>query len=107
MSLDVYLIDEAGEELFSGNITHNLHTMAGEAGVYECLWRPEENGITRAQQIIEPLEAGVTLLVTQKARFEEFSPSNGWGTWDDLVLFCADYLKACKEYPNAKVHVSR
>jgi hypothetical protein len=107
MSLDVYLYDEAGEELYWRNITHNLGKMASEAGIYECLWRPDEHGITHARQIIEPLTAGVVLLATQKTRFEEFNAPNGWGMWEHFLPFCADYLQACRDHPDALVRVSR
>jgi hypothetical protein len=107
MSLDVYLENETGENLYSRNITHNLARMALEAGIYECLWRPDEHGITHARQIIEPLAAGVALLATQKARFEEFNAPNGWGLWQHFLLFCADYLQACRGNPDALVKVSR
>lgn len=107
MSLYVYLENEAGEELYSRNITHNLGKMACAAGIYECLWRPDEHGITHARQIIEPLAAGVALLATQKARFEEFNALNGWGLWEHFLPFCADYLQACRENPDALVKVSR
>lgn len=107
MSLDVYLENEAGEELYSRNITHNLGQMACAAGIYECLWRPDEHGITHARQIIEPLAAGVALLATQKALFEEFNALNGRGLWEHFLPFCADYLQACRENPDALVKVSR
>lgn len=106
MSLDVYLMD-AGEELYHRNITHNLGHMAVEAGIYKCLWRPDENGITHARQIIEPLAAGVTLLATQKRRFEKFNSPNGWGLREHFVPFCMDYLQACRDHPDALVKVSR
>jgi hypothetical protein len=107
MSLDVTLTNADGTEVFTNNITHNLGKMAGEAGIYECLWRPDENGITHASQIIEPLAAGVALLATQKARFEQFNAPNGWGLWKHFVPWCADYLQACRDNPDALVNVSR
>lgn len=107
MSLDVYLENESGDELYSRNITHNLGPMAREAGIYQCLWRPDEHGITHARQIIEPLAAGVALLATQKARFEEFNSPNGWGMWEHFLPFCTDYLQACRDHPEALVRVSR
>jgi len=107
MSLDVYLTAADGSELYSRNITHNLGKMAEEAGIYECLWRPDENGITHARQIIEPLAAGVTLLTTEKARFEAMNASNGWGKWAHFLPFCADYLQACRDHPDALVSVCR
>lgn len=57
MSLDVTLTDPSGTVLYEANITHNLNKMAAEAGIYECLWRPDEHGITHARQIIDPDEA--------------------------------------------------
>jgi len=107
MSLDVYLTDETGEEVYSANITHNLNKMADAAGIYECLWRPDEHGITTAGQIIEPLSAGLAKLVTDKAKYEAFNPENGWGSWEGFVPWCASYLQACRDNPDALVRVSR
>ena len=107
MSLDVYLKSDGGETLYTRNITHNLNTMAKEAGIYKILWRPDENGITHAHQIIEPLSAGLALMTTQKRRFEAFNSPNGWGLWEHFVPFCADYLQACRDHPDALVEVSR
>lgn len=107
MSLDVYLTDETGEEVYRANITHNLNKMADAAGMYECLWRPDEHGITTAGQIIEPLSAGLAKLVTDKAKYEAFNPENGWGSWEGFVPWCASYLQACRDNPDALVRVSR
>lgn len=107
MSLDVTLVDQTGSELFSLNITHNLTAMADAAGIYECLWRPNENGITHARQIIGPLTTGLERLEADQRKFEAFDASNGWGRWKHFVAFCRDYLKACQAYPDALVEVSR
>ena len=107
MSLDVYLTDDEGHEVFSANITHNLGAMAREAGIYECLWRPDEHGITKAAQIIEPLAAGVAKLATEKARFDALNAPNGWGLWENFLPWCAKYLQACRDHPDADVQVSR
>lgn len=93
--------------LYGANITHNLSRMAQEAGIYQALWRPEEINISKASQLIEPLENGLRLLVSDQSRFEQFNPSNNWGSYTALVSFVAGYLQACKEYPNACVSVSR
>jgi hypothetical protein len=107
MSLDVYLEDETGAKVYSRNITHNLGKMAQAAGIYECVWRPDDNGITHARQIIKPLAAGVALLATEKARFEAFNSPNGWGMWEHFLPFCADYLQACRDHPDALVRACR
>lgn len=107
MSLDVELVGENDELLYSANITHNLNKMAMAAGIYECVWRPDENGITHAHQIIEPLAKGLAEMAINKAHFEQFNAPNGWGLWENFVPWCAAYLQACKKHPQARVEVSR
>lgn len=92
---------------YEANITHNLNTMASHAGIYDCMWRPDENGIETAAQLIEPLEVGLSLLQSDPERFEALNPSNGWGSYEGLVRFTRNYLEACREYPEAEVRVSR
>ncbi len=103
MSLDFYLEQVQPCEVFSRNITHNLNKMAEEAGIYKHLWHPGEIGITKASELIEPLEAGLALLKADPARFEAFNSSNGWGMYEHFVPFVQGCLDACKEYPEATV----
>ena len=125
MSLDVYLQGplkkvecrcsccgnkherEEREEYYSRNITHNLNSMAGEAGIYEVLWRPDEIGITKAAQLIEPLKDGLANLESDPERFKKLNPSNGWGSYEGLVSFVRDYLRACEQTPDAEVYACR
>jgi len=107
MSLDVYLTEVRETTIYDRNITHNLNKMAEEAGIYKHLWRPEEIGITKASQLIEPLRAGLGLLLTDPERFKKFNPPNGWGDYEGLVNFVSEYLATCEENPNASVRVSR
>jgi hypothetical protein len=125
MSLDVYLEGSSQEvecccpicfndhkrvdtdELYSANITHNLNRMAGEAGIYEILWRPDEVGIERAGQIVETLRKGIDLMKSDPPRFEQHNPSNGWGSYKDFIPWLEKYLSACEENPDAIVKVSR
>lgn len=106
MSLDVYLTDETGE-VFEANITHNLVKMAGEAGIYDYLWRPEDRDVAVARQLIAPLSYGLHKLVESPTHYKQFDAANGWGRWEHLVAFVAEYLEACRKYPKAIVHVSR
>lgn len=125
MGLDVYLTGEEKsvscecprcenkherietEEFYSANITHNLNTMAEEAGIYTYLWRPEELGITKARELIDPLEIGLILMKNNPERFKKLDPKNGWGSYGLFVPWVESYLKACKEHPDADVNVSR
>lgn len=105
MSLDVYL--EVTACPFSWNITHNLSHMAEAAGLYGVLWRPEENGIECARDLIKPLSEGLRLLRSDEERFKKMNPVNAWGSYEGLVNFVARYLDACVLYPDSKPRASR
>lgn len=116
MSLDVYLKNRVTSQIsneeetdyaYSANITHNLGQMADKAGIYEALWRPEEIGITSANELIEPLREGLHRLKSEREEYEKLNPSNGWGNYETLVDFVDKYLNACYEHPNAEISVSR
>lgn len=100
MSLDFDLMGRAS--IFEANITHNLTSMAEEAGIYECLWRPEENGYIRAGQVAGKLREGIKLMRDDPERFRKFDASNGWGTYDDFMPWLERVLKACEENPDAE-----
>jgi len=113
MSLDVYLdlprCPKCGvrPEGFRANITHNLGGMAEEAGIYKVVWRPEENGIEKAEQLIGPLKVAIAKMGAEPERFKAFDSSNGWGLYDHFLLWLERYLGACREYPSAAVRASR
>lgn len=112
MSLDVYLLKRCKEckheeENYSANITHNLGKMADQAMIYETLWRPDELGITEANQLIEPLTKGLERMKANPEKFKKFNAENGWGTYEQFVPWIEKYLAACIEYPNSIVEVSR
>jgi hypothetical protein len=96
-----------GDEYYSANITHNLGTMAKEAGIYEHLWSPEEINITTADQLIAPLKDGLKKLKNNKEYYTTFNSSNGWGTYEHFVPFVENYLNACIDHPDAIVYVDR
>ncbi len=99
--------DGRSDEVFAANITHNLGAMAREAGVYQHCWRPEELGITHAKQLVEPLQAALTALEGEPDRFKKLNPANGWGDYHGFLSFVRAYLRACRDYPAAKISVSR
>lgn len=99
--------DEKTDLVFRANITHNLINMAEEAGIYECLWRPEEVNITKADQLIAPLSHGLRIMKRDPKRFEKLNPPNGWGSYEAFVPWIERYLIACITYPEAEVSVWR
>lgn len=92
---------------YTANITHNLGRMAEAAGIDKHLWRPEEIGITKAEQLIVPLSAGLERLKADPVHFKQFNAPNGWGLYKHFVPFVEGYLAACLEHPEATVHASR
>ena len=106
MSLDVWLTVN-GEDVFSANYTHNCSPMADAAGIYKHLWRPEEIGITKAQELIEPLCDGIKAMSIDPAKFEALNPENGWGSYATFVPWVIRYWQACCRWPDAEVGVSR
>jgi hypothetical protein len=94
--------------VFKYNITHNLGKMAEAAGIYKHIWRPEDIGISFVCPVfIKELKEGLDRLQSNPAQFAEFTPSNGWGSYDGLVDFVKSYIVACEEFPEAKIHISR
>lgn len=113
MSLDIYLINNKCEccgrsdQCYRINITHNLGQMASKANIYNILWRPDENNITTAKQIIEPLSIAIANMKSNPDYFRQYDAPNGWGTYDCFIPKLEEYLNACRTYPNALIEVSR
>lgn len=104
MSLDVYLERVQKCDVFEANITHNLSIMAGNAGVYDACWHPENIADEpTAADIIPILEEGIKKLESDPEYFKQFDAKNGWGTYDDFVPWLKRYLEACREYPDATI----
>lgn len=95
------------EQIFSANITHNLIGMAGRAGLYECLWEPNENEYYKAEDIVPELVKSLNDLESYPEKFIPFNSSNGWGTYDDFVPFVASILEACYKHPTTTIEVCR
>lgn len=91
---------------FDANITHNLNRMAGELGIYEACWRPEQIGATKAKDIIHILETGIKQLKSDPEHYGQFNANNGWGTVEQFLHWLEEYLKACKKYPEFIIRVS-
>lgn len=94
------------EIFYDSNTQHHLIEMAEEAGIYGIVWYPEENGIRKAKQLIEPLRKAIAEMKANPARFEKHNPSNDWGSHKDFVSWLEKYLAACEAHPQANVRVT-
>lgn len=93
--------------VFHANITHNLGAMAGALGVYRQVWRPDEEGIEHAGELVEILNWAVTELRDNPEFYKRYNPKNGWGDYDGLLDFLTKYAEACAKWPQAEIVVSR
>jgi hypothetical protein len=94
----------------SRNLTHNLAEMARKAGVYDAVWHPEQlvtSGTPKAWHVLGRLTRGTTGMKADPAQFKKLEPSNGWGTYDDFLLWLEEYRNACELFPDALVTVER
>lgn len=113
MSLHVDLTVTKPVSIYENNITHNLTKMADSVllsngkSLYEILWRPEENGYTKACDILLLLHEGMIELTSFPERYKPYNPENGWGSYDNLVEFVSSYYIACLKNPEAELGVSR
>ena len=113
MSLDVDLMVTQPVSVYSGNITHNLNSMAAAVvlsnglTLYQILWRPDEHGLKFARDISDLLDEGWNILLSDPEKYKKYDPPNGWGSYDGLCNFVYRYRNACWENPDAELRVSR
>ena len=119
--------EERLEEVYEGNITHNLVPISTKCGLYEPLWRPHrtvkgynireedhelewefEDQVTMyARDIIHLVEDGLKELEFKPEEYKKLNPSNDWGSYESLVNFTKEYLNALKTYPESIIKTSR
>lgn len=98
-------------EFWSGNITHNLGEMAEDClsfdegsqlyNLYDLLWRDTQVPFTGdyINAYIAHLAYCLYILKNDPEHFKKFNPSNGWGTYEQLVNFVEEFIKALITMP--------
>jgi hypothetical protein len=107
LEVDYCMCCGRGDQIYWANITHNLNQMAEEARIYGLLWRPEENGITCAEQLIDPLTQAIQDMKADRQRFEAFNAKNGWGLYENFLPWLEKLLEECMAAPLAHYRASR
>ena len=93
---DIEIREYETNEIFDGNITHNLCEMAshviipGGYTLYDLLWKPSINTIT--QEYIDSVKKGLEYLNSHKEDLEQYNPSNGWGSYETLLDFTQSFI---------------
>lgn len=98
-------------EFWYGNITHNLTEMAEDClsfeeeyqhyNLYDLLWRDTQVPFTGVYLNIYIAHLAYCLYVLKNDpdHFKKFNPENGWGTYEQLVNFVEDFIKALINMP--------
>ena len=93
-------------KFWHGNITHNLHEMAEHCygrDLYldTLLWRNE-----MPDDIIEYIIDLIACLFELKdnpKEYKQYNPSNGWGTYEQLVEFVRSFIHALIDMPPGSI----
>jgi hypothetical protein len=118
MSLNIYLFERTpcihcdngivSRDVGDFNFSHSYGEMASVCHIYPFLWRAPECGITKASQLVMPLEHAISVIRDQKDRCLNAAPDGGWGgASGEFLCKLKKLLEVCKEYPNAEINTSR
>ena len=118
------LTDETSH-VFQWNLTHNLGEMASHVPIawttedgkayktdlYHILWRPEEVFTDKEEITLADMETPVLLGMMYVLEHEEdlktYNPDNYWGHYTNFVSLLPNYYRACRNWPEAAIEVSR
>lgn len=107
---DIQEIEITTNEFWHGNITHNLNKMAQECKIecdpqheglslYDLLWRDDYPWEMSHLEYTQCLMACLVSLTDEPERYKLFNPSNGWGTYEQLVEFVKSFIHALVDEP--------
>jgi len=121
MSLNIYFFNKRGDDVEYQEqlrITHNMNNIIYECGklvgkeYYELICRPYEllgvdNGKVPVPFVLQRLPALIADLIKHEKELVQYLPSNGLGTFEELVDFLCDYLKDCYKHQKHFVYCCR
>lgn len=107
---DIQEIEIETNEFWHGNITHNLIKMAQECrmecdpqheglSLYDLLWRDDYPWEMSHLEYTQCLMACLVSLTDEPERYRQYNPSNGWGTYEQLVEFVKSFIHALVDEP--------
>lgn len=105
MSLDIYFIQDE-ETVYSNNMTHNLSKMANKAGIYDVLWNYDVEN-KKPIETVDVLVKGYKKMIANPEKYKQLSSENGWGTYERFLPFISEHIKACLDFPNATISISK
>lgn len=108
---DIQEIEITTNEFWHGNITHNLGKMAENClsldeesqrySLYNLLWRDTQVPFTGnyLNVYIAHLAYCLYVLRNNPDYFKQYNPSNGWGTYEQLIEFVRSFIHALVDMP--------
>lgn len=96
LGIDIYC-DHCDTVVFTASVSHNAGELAALAGVYDCLRRMAEEGITQPTTLLRRLSEGID-------RLQAIAQSDDR---DSLIRFLTRVFDACRLYPYLCIRVDR
>lgn len=90
------------ETVLDVNSTHNVSPMFRAAGVRDALY--ESHG-KLAKDISASIAEGLAYMESHQVELEAMNPANGWGSYQTALAFLRMVDRACREWPDAEIHV--
>lgn len=96
------------DEFWHGNITHNFREMAKnckvhnwplDVNLYDQLWRDESPDKEDIGDYKVYLILCLNELESNPDKYKQYNPSNGWGTYEQLVEFIRSFIHALIDMP--------
>lgn len=95
------------EEVYSQSITHNMTKMAKKAGIFQVLWRQEETGLTKAKDLMKPLEEAIKKMKKKPKMYKGLESPCGYGTYENFLQWMEKLLEVCSRYPDHEYNTCR
>jgi hypothetical protein len=104
---DVHLMRYTPISVYKTYVKRDIFQMADLVGVYSIIWKPNDYGINKASKLIPHLERAIEELEKNPDFFKALQPEEKWSTYENFLAWLKRYLSACRNYPDAEIHIDR
>jgi hypothetical protein len=104
---DVKLVINEPVNVYKAHLGTDAIKMAGAANVFNVIWNPENFGVSKASDIAPHLERGIEILEKDPDFYKSLQSEEKWSTYENFLAWLKRYLSACRNHPNAEIHIDR
>lgn len=102
MSYWIY-IENKDHEVFCQNITSNVTKMINASFCFtDVHWVDFLNG-KKCSQVNNPVKKALAKFIYCKNEIQDLEASNGWGTYEQLLIFFIEFSQKINENPSCKI----